>query len=286
MEHEAYVEMAGMEAGHWWFQGRRRVLESVISGLGLPEQARILELGSGTGGNFGMLARFGRLTAVEANEGARALSLGKCNGAVRVLPGALPDALPAFTEPFDLVCLFDVLEHIEEDAASLAVIRRLLAPGGIVVVTVPAFAFLWGAHDERMHHKRRYARAELKARLRGAGFTIERLSYSNMFLFPAAVAARVLDRLARADRKNRKARGADAPREPLNRIMAAVFGAERHLLAWTDLPVGLSLLAVARADSAGTLDRARFGATIGRQTRDRAGEVHACLRDPDVAGSG
>ncbi len=255
MEPDAYVEMAEMEARHWWFRGRRQVLEAILSGLRLPGRARILELGAGTGGNFAMLARLGNLTAVEANAAARALSQKKCEGAIRVLPGALPDALPDTGQPFDLVCLFDVLEHIEDDAASLVAIRRLLAPGGVAVITVPAFAFLWGPHDERLHHKRRYGKAELRARLLRAGFRIERLSYSNMFLFPAAVAARLADRLAQAGRKNPKAKGASLPPEPLNRIMAAVFGAERHLLAWTDLPVGLSLLAVVTADSSATLDQ-------------------------------
>jgi SAM-dependent methyltransferase len=262
VEHEAYVEMADLEAVHWWFRGRRAVLESVVSGLRLPEDARILELGSGTGGNFAMLRRFGRLTAVEANDAARGLSLRKCSGAVPVLSGSLPNRLPEFAQPFDLVCLFDVLEHVEDDEESLAVIRRLLAPGGIVLITVPAFALLWGPHDERMHHRRRYAKSELAAKLRRAGFRIERLSYINMFLFPAAVAARIADRLARALNKRRKANGSDLPPEPLNRIMAAIFGAERHLLARMNLPVGLSLLAVAQADSAARLEQRSFGATI------------------------
>jgi SAM-dependent methyltransferase len=246
MEHDAYVEMAATEQAHWWFQGRREILNAVINRLGLPAAARILELGSGTGGNLQMLRQFGQVTAVEQDAWARAISLGHAWGMVEVKAGWLPDGLPELGK-FDLICLFDVLEHVEQDEAALLVVRGLLAPGGSVVITVPAFAKLWGLHDERMHHKRRYERAELAAKLRQAGLRVTALSYSNMYLFPAALAMRGVDRLAQRLWGRRKASGAGMLPPRLNQAFAAIFGAERFLIGRIKLPIGLSLLAVARA---------------------------------------
>jgi len=258
MDHEAYIEMAEAEEAHWWFQGRRKILAEVISRLHLPREARILELGSGTGGNLEMLSHFGQVTAVEANAMARAISVRKSWGTVKVLPGFLPDGLPDLEQKFDLVCLFDVLEHVEEDEKTLVVVRNLLGPSGIIVITVPAFAKLWGPHDEQLHHKRRYERAELQAKLIRAGFAISKLSYSNMFLFPAAVAARLGDRLWQVFVKTRKGSGTGMLPSPINRGFAAIFASERLLVGRMNLPIGLSLLVVAVADHAavnGTLDQ-------------------------------
>lgn len=246
MEADAYVGMSAAEDRHWWFRGRRAVLGALIRRLGLPEGARILELGSGTGGNFAMLARHGAVTAVEMNAWARETSLRKGTAVRDVRAGFLPDGLDLGGATFDLVCAFDVLEHVDPDEASLRSIRDCIAPGGLAVITVPAFAWLWGAHDERLHHKRRYGKAELRGKILNAGLKIEILTYYNVLLFPAAVAARVYDRVARPSRST----GDEAlPRLP-NEILAFLFGLERHLIGLMNFPVGLSLLAVVRRPGA------------------------------------
>ncbi len=242
MEPEAYLDMAAVEARHWWFIGRRRILGAIISGLRLPVNARILELGSGTGGNFALLAQFGSVTAVEMNETAREISKTRAGGAA-VHHGMLPDSLPFDGHEFDLVCLFDVLEHVEEDEAALRAIRGLLAPGGRALITVPAHPFLFGPHDIALHHKRRYSRAQFQARLRAAGLRIEKLSFMNMALAPLAFALRALDRLRAAP----QASGTNIPPGPVNALFTWLFGAEAHLLARMNLPFGLSLLAVVSA---------------------------------------
>jgi SAM-dependent methyltransferase len=242
MEAEAYLDMAASETRHWWFRGRRQVLGAVLSRLALPVPARVLELGSGTGGNFEMLARYGTVTAVEMNEAARAISLAKSPAVRDVRPGFLPNDLALDGATFDLVCAFDVLEHVEEDEATLRTIAACLAPGGAAVITVPAFRWLWGPHDTQLHHKRRYAKAELRRKILAAGLHIERLTYSNMFLFPAAVLARASDKILRRTHST----GDGMPPAALNEAFAAVFGFERHLLGVMDFPVGLSLLAVVR----------------------------------------
>jgi len=246
MEADAYVGMSAVEDRHWWFRGRRLVLGALIEGLKLPKPARILELGSGTGGNFEMLARHGAVTAVEMNDWARAASLRKGTAVRDVRAGYLPDGLDLGGATFDLVCAFDVLEHVEADEASLRSIRDCIAPGGLGVITVPAFAWLWGAHDERLHHKRRYGKAELRGKILDAGLEIEKLTFYNVLLFPAAVAARVYDRVRRPARST----GDEGlPRVP-NDILAFLFGFERHLIGVMNFPVGLSLLAVVRRPGA------------------------------------
>jgi SAM-dependent methyltransferase len=242
MEADAYLDMAASEDRHWWFRGRRLVLNAVIRRLALPGPARILELGSGTGGNFEMLAQYGQVTAVEMNAAARDISLRKTASVRDVRPGCLPHDLGLDGAAFDLVCAFDVLEHVEDDAATLRTLYGCLAPGGAAVITVPAFRWLWGPHDEQLHHKRRYAKAELRGKILAAGLHIERLTYANMFLFPAAVLARAADKLFRRTRST----GDGTPPGVLNEAFAAVFGFERHLLGVIDFPVGLSLLAVVR----------------------------------------
>jgi SAM-dependent methyltransferase len=242
MEPEAYLDMAAVEARHWWFTGRRRILGALIRGLRLPANARILELGSGTGGNFALLAQFGGVTAVEMNETAREISKTR-GGEATVHHGMLPDNLPFAGHKFDLVCLFDVLEHVEEDEAALRAIRGLLAPGGRALITVPAHPFLFGPHDIALHHKRRYSRAQFQARLRAAGLRIEKLSFINMALAPLAFALRALDRLRAAP----QASGTNIPPAPVNALFTWLFGAEAHLLPRMNLPFGLSLLAVVSA---------------------------------------
>lgn len=242
MEHEAYLDMAAVEARHWWFRGRRRILAATIERLKLKPGAGILELGSGTGGNLSLLTRFGRVTAVEMNETAREISQTRADD-VDIRAGALPGGLLLGEQKYDLICLFDVLEHVEEDEATLTVIRRHLAPGGRAVITVPAYQALFGPHDVALHHKRRYERAALAEKLRQAGFVVEKLSFMNMALLPGAFLVRWLDKaLHRAE-----ASGTKIPLWPLNEVLTGIFGAEAFLLGRADLPFGLSLLAVVRA---------------------------------------
>jgi SAM-dependent methyltransferase len=246
MELEAYAEMAAVEDAHWWFRGRRAVLRDTIRRLNPAAGIRILELGSGTGGNLKMLAAFGAVTAVELNDDARALSLSKAGATRDVRAGSLPNDLPLDDETFDLICLFDVLEHIDDDEATLAVIGRHLAPGGTVIITVPAFKPLWGPHDVALHHKRRYAKSELAAKIAAAGFLASRLTFFNTALFAPALLVRLADRLRRPG----KAAGTKTPGRIVNEILAAVFSVERFPLRWIDLPFGLSLLAVLKRSDA------------------------------------
>lgn len=241
--------MASNEAVHWWFVGRRAILDALIRDLfsPIPElRRRILEVGCGSGGNLGLLARFGRVEAVEHD--ARARDLARARTGIDVRQATLPGNLPVEDGAFTLVTLLDVLEHVEEDRAALEAVGRKLGPDGRLLVTVPAMPWLWSAHDVAHHHKRRYTRASLTAVLASAGLDVERSGYFNGLLFPLAVARRLLNRLSGS-----AATSDDAiPPRPVNAILRAVFASERHLIVRTGLPIGLSVFAVARRSDSRT----------------------------------
>jgi SAM-dependent methyltransferase len=240
MNPDAYVQMAETESRHWWFVARRILLSSIISRMGLPLNIRILEVGAGTGGNLEMLSRFGHVSAMEMDGTARAIAKKKTRGCFDIRSGSCPSSIPFPEAAFDLICLFDVLEHIEEDVASLTALKRLLTPQGRILLTVPAYQWLWSEHDEFLHHKRRYLASDLRERIEGAGLQIEKLSYFNTLLFPLAVIARAKDRLFNAA----SASGTSIPVAPINKFFYLVFSAERFLLRMFSLPFGVSLYAI------------------------------------------
>jgi len=242
MSPDAYVEMAEIEASHWWFRGRRAILSRLIEDMKLKPDTRVLEIGAGTGGNLEMLASFGSVSAMEMDDGARSIATAKTNGRFDIRAGSFPGAIPFTRERFDLICLFDVLEHIDADVETLRGVGALLAEGGRVIVTVPAYAWLWSAHDEFMHHKRRYSAQSLERAAVAAGYRVQFLSYFNTLLFPAAALARLKDRwLGKSP-----ARAAHVPPKPLNHLLGAIFGSERFIVPRLKLPFGVSLVCVLR----------------------------------------
>jgi len=144
---------------------------------------------------------------------------------------------------FDLVCLLDVLEHIEDDGAALARAGRLLKAKGRLLVTVPAYAWLWSAHDESHHHRRRYTQGMLKQRAMAAGLEVRRLGYFNSLLFPLIAGTRIARTLAGG------AAGSDAalPSPAVNALLTGIFGAERHVIRHGLFPFGTSVMAVLSA---------------------------------------
>ncbi len=241
MERVIYDRMAELDQMHWWYTARRRILSAFIAReIAPPRSALILEIGCGTGHNVPMLRRFGEVDAVELDEAARAVASERLG--VQVLAASLP-ALEGVAEGrYDLIALLDVIEHVEDDVASLASIARRLRPSGRILITVPAHPWMWSAHDRLNHHHRRYSRAALARLIDQSGLKIERLSYFNSLLFPLAVAARGLGKLTGKDDTDDK-----LPPRPVNRLFDRLFGLEAYLVGRVPMPPGLSLVAVVSA---------------------------------------
>ena len=240
MERSVYESMANIEGRHWWFVARRAILSDVIGRSTAKRPLKILEVGSGTGGNLGMLSGFGAVTGVEPDEQARALSVGKSEATV--VDGRLPHGLGLEPETFDLLAAFDVLEHLDDDAGGLGAAVECLKPGGKAVLTVPAFPSLWSYHDEQHHHKRRYTRTSFQELVQASGLEIERLSYFNTSLFVPTFLVRALKKIT----GNETADIEGIPPSVLNGVLTRVFAFERFFLRRMALPFGLSLIAVAR----------------------------------------
>jgi SAM-dependent methyltransferase len=245
MDPSMYREFAELhEARHWWFVGRRRILASFLRDhLGGRRDLRILDVGCGTGGMLPLLARHGNVTGIDPAPAAISYARQRYDGTAELLQVDFPRQLPP-GGGFDLVTLFDVLEHLDDDAAALAAVSALLRPGGMTLVTVPALRSLWSPHDVINQHRRRYSRGELKERLEESGFRLQRLTYYNSLLFPAVYGARLLRR--RLAKKGDRRSDFRIASDWLNNRLAALFGAERHLLKHCNLPLGVSLLALAR----------------------------------------
>ena len=230
------------DRAHWWFLGRRAVILAEMARRLPATRARMAELGCGSGGMLEALSRFGTAVGVETDATLRARAQER---GLDVRAGALPDAIPLHPGRWDAVCLFDVLEHVDDEAGALAACRRLLVPGGRLFVTVPAYAWLWSRHDELLGHRRRYTARALRQVAERAGFTVERLTYFNTILAPPIMAVRIVRAALR-----RPGHDLDRPAPWLNRALAACFSAEAGLLRWTSPPFGISILLVARrADS-------------------------------------
>ena len=244
MEREIYDRMRVLEQTHWWFTARRQILAGEIARLPLPPRPRILEVGCGPGGNLEMLGRFGEVQAIEPDAESRAYAAERSG--VTVQGGLLPDGLPDLGGPLDLIAAFDVIEHVDDDAGAVAALADRLKPGGLMITTVPAHAWLWSQHDVQHHHKRRYAMADYRTLFTGAGLKVRRTTYVNSVLFPPIAAVRLAGRLLGRQGGDDEA----LPPPALNAILRTLFASEATLLKATDLPFGVSILLTAEKPAA------------------------------------
>ena len=238
MERIVYDRMAELDQRHWWYRARREILADLIRRrIELPQDAKILEIGCGTGHNLEMLGRFGTVDAIEIDDAAREVATSRLGR--RVMKAPLPRLTGVPERAYDLVAILDVLEHIEGDRAALAAMATKLRPGGHILITVPAHPWMWSAHDVVNHHQRRYTRRTLRAAVESAGLKIEMMSWFNSLLFPLAASARIVGRLTGKEDSDDK-----LPPAPINALFERVFGLERYALGRLPLPPGVSLAAI------------------------------------------
>jgi SAM-dependent methyltransferase len=244
MEAEVYDSLYTHAESHWWNRSRKRIILSLLR-RHARTGGRVLDLGCGVGTHLHALGEFGEVWGADPSDTALAYCRRHFPGRLDVI--ALPDAVPYEPATFDVVVMLDVLEHIEDDAAALSQVHKVLKPGGVFVMTVPALRWLWSAYDEHAHHWRRYHRGPLRALLAAAGFDVHLLSYTNCFLFPLMAASRLLMPATFWNEKDMVKRGNGRLIGPLFEL---IFSAERHVLPWLPLPVGGSLVAVATRPAA------------------------------------
>jgi SAM-dependent methyltransferase len=242
MDRDYELQTHQAEDRHWWYRGRRTVIERVLAGMRLPARARILDAGCGSGRNMVELARHGTVTGVELSETSVALARARNVG--EVISGSVLD-MPFPADSFDLAVSLDVIEHLEDDLGALREMRRTVTPGGSLLVTVPAYPWLWSGHDEINHHHRRYTRRSLELVAEQSGWEQVRTTYFNSLLLPAAIILRVLERLN--TKTTESSLDLWVPPEPFNWLLERPLALEAAMIARGGrIPAGLSLLAVFR----------------------------------------
>ncbi len=246
MDPKFYKEYFYLERNHWWFTARLKILEAYISRLEISqggEPLKILNAGVATGATSEMLSKFGEVVSLEYDEDC--CDFLEARTTIVPVRGSLT-SLPFDNEQFDLVCAFDVIEHIENDALACRELSRVLKSGGAYIITVPAFNFLWSQHDVVNHHYRRYSKTKLLHTLTSNQLVSTYSTFFNFLLFIPIAIYRVLQKVLPKSAKS-KTSGSDNElfenSKWLNKLLHRVFLFENKLLAYNiSLPWGVSLL--------------------------------------------
>lgn len=253
MQQHTYAIMDGVEDTHWWFVGRRAILEMFLKKIavglstspgsstadeGVRVPVRILDVGCGTGANIKMLSQFGDAEGVDVSDDA----LEFCRKKGLKVEKGTAEELPFADESFDLTTALDVIEHLDDDIAGLKEMFRVTKKGGRSLIFVPAFMWLWGVQDDISHHRIRYTKRQIVDRLEAAGYEIERATYANFTFFPPILAGRLLMRLTGVKPESENNINVSA----LNGIFGKIFSAESLWLKNFNFPFGVSIVVVAR----------------------------------------
>ena len=237
-----------VEQQHFWWKGLRSFARPLVADAlsGRPDP-RILDCGCGTGANLVMLGQFGHASGFDLT--FRGLELAREYGQRRVAQASITE-MPFADEAFDLVTAFDVLYSLteEQETAGLAEIRRVLKPGGTLIVNVAALRILRGNHSLFGAEVRRSTRRRLRRLLSEAGFRVTRLTYTNALLFPLMLAVRTGQRMIGLATPEEAGTDVVIPPAPLNGLLTWLLRVEARALRVVDMPIGSSLLCVARKD--------------------------------------
>jgi len=244
MDHNYYKEYFHLERTHWYFRARNGlIMDHVRSIVSEGKSLRILNVGVGTGHTSELLSQFGTVTSIEYDEDCCAFVNEQTS--LTVVQGSILE-LDFADDSFDAVCAFDVVEHVEEDALAVQELKRVCKQAGKVVITVPAYMFLWSKHDEINHHFRRYTKSQVLALFKEQGKFIYH-SYYNTLLFPPVAIFRFLNNLLGLTKTTEEETGSDfsvAGKDSwLTRLLYRVFYLEsffvkRHIR----LPFGVSVM--------------------------------------------
>jgi len=243
MQQHTYAIMDRVEDSHWWFVGRRAILESFLKGIvrslrSRIENPKILDVGCGTGANLEMLSQFGSAEGVDVSDDA----LDFCRQKGLTVQKGLAETLPYADETFDISTALDVIEHLDDDGAGLREMHRVTKRGGYSLIFVPAFMWLWGVQDDISNHRIRYTKSQIVERIEKAGFRVERATYANFTFFAPILGGRALMKLTGIKPESENNVNISA----LNGLFGSIFSAERFWLKRFGFPFGVSIVVVAK----------------------------------------
>jgi len=245
MDHKFYQEYYNLEREGWWFKARLSILESYCKKIINHPEMRILNVGAATGATSEMLSKFGEVTSLEYDEFCCKFLKEKTG--IEAINASLTD-LPFEDDSYDIICAFDVIEHIEDDIKAIEEIHRVLKPNGKYLLTVPAFQSLWSNHDVINHHYRRYRKNQFNKLIVNNKLKINYSTYFNFWLFiPISIVRFILNNIPR--KKNSDSTGSDneimQSSKIVNGILYRIFYSEKFLLKLNiKFPFGVSILTI------------------------------------------
>jgi SAM-dependent methyltransferase len=244
MNKKSYKQVSEIESLHWWYVGRRLIITTQLKKIKFLSSSNILEVGSGTGGNLEMLSKFGKVYAFEKNIEALNITKSQNNHKkIRITQGSCPSKIPYSRIKFDLICLFDVLEHIADDKKTLINLKNKLKVSGKIVLTVPAYEWLFGPHDTKLHHKRRYSEKKIEAIIKDANLKIVKKSYFNSILFPLIGIVRIYEKIKGKESSIEHL----MPKKEINYALLTIMKIEAFFLSFFNLPFGLSMIYIVKS---------------------------------------
>jgi len=231
------------EKTHWWYCARREIVLSLLDlSLENMRKLKMIDFGCGTGAMLETLSEFGEVTGVDFSDKALEYCKSKFDG--KLLQVNLNEKI-LLEDKYDIAVAMDVLEHLDDDYTGLCNMKNALINGGNLIITVPAFMFMWSAHDDNNFHKRRYTAKNLKQLLLKAGFEIKYLSYYNFWIFPIVAFLRVFFNLFKFN-KNSEAENKKSNKF-VNGLLYRIFKSEKLFVSRNiSLPFGVSLITVAK----------------------------------------
>ena len=252
MRHDLYEDLYVKEQDYWWHVGKRAIVYSLLRRYlprnKTPEQRLALDLGCGAGLNLDHLAQYAAPVGTDFSE--EALRFCRARGHVRLCK-ADAAALPFHDQQFDIITALDVIEHLDDDFDALVELRRTLRPGGLLIVSVPAYPVLWSYWDDILGHRRRYTVTSMREVVTRAGLTVRKVSYSNALILAPTVGVRILKSL-RQRAAERSGDGSDPETDfmpvPnwLNKLLTRYYYWEARTLRRRNFPLGLSVICVAQ----------------------------------------
>lgn len=239
MDEELYQKFYKVETIHWWFSARREIIyDFIINFIKLNNNSNILDYGCGTGGILEIISKkFQNIYGTDLSKSA--IEFCKKRNLSNVFH--LNDInLKNYNQFFDLITVLDVIEHIDDDIGTLVKLRKYLKSKGLVLITVPAYQFLFGPYDILTQHKRRYTKKHLSKIVTQSGYEIIKISYFNTFLSPLMILSRIISNFTGWNNDT------NIPFSCLNSFLKFIFGIEKYFLRFFSFPFGISIICLAK----------------------------------------